>query len=167
MSVTDLPSGLSADHAWLARQAKDVSDTLLTIARGHGPHADGHAGAAARITRSRLFVRRLQMDARIGVYDHEKERVQPVIVDLEFGLRSEKACHSDRLGDSVDYSAVVARLRALAQERHHELVESLAEAMAAMLQREFGVPWLTLSLAKPTPFPGAEVGITLERGQRA
>lgn len=166
MSVTELTVALSAEDARLARHAKDLSDTLLTIAAGHSPHAEGQALPVARPSRSRLFVRRLAIDARIGVYDHEKDRVQRVIVDLEFGLRSEKACHTDRLSDATDYAAVVARLRDLASERHHELVESLADAMATMLQREFAVPWLTLSLAKVAPFPGAEVGIVIERGQR-
>ena len=43
----------------------------------------------------------------------------------------------------------------------------LAQAMALLVQREFGVPWLRLTLTKLAPFPGAEVGIVLERGRRA
>ena len=117
-------------------------------------------------TRSSLFVRRLRMEARIGVYDWEKAEPQPLLIDLEFDLASMLACHTDRLGDTVDYAEVVARLRELAVARHFELVEALAEAMALLLQREFGVPWLRLTLTKLAPFPGAEVGIVLERGRR-
>jgi hypothetical protein len=38
--------------------------------------------------------------------------------------------------------------------------------MAMVLQSEFGVPWLVLRLSKLAPFPGAEVGIVVERGRR-
>jgi dihydroneopterin aldolase len=129
--------------------------------------ADVAAHPGARQTRSRIFIRRLQIDARIGVYDWEKAALQPVVIDLEFGLASELACHTDRLGDAIDYSAVVERLRQVATTRHYELVEAMAETMAMTVHQEFGVPWLNLTLSKLAPFPGAEVGIVVERGQRS
>jgi hypothetical protein len=43
----------------------------------------------------------------------------------------------------------------------------MAETMAMTVQQEFGVPWLNLTLSKLAPFPGAEVGIVVERGQRS
>lgn len=42
----------------------------------------------------------------------------------------------------------------------------MAEAMASAIQKEFAVPWLLLRLSKLAPFPGAEVGVLVERGQR-
>lgn len=158
-------------HAADYRPARDTTtngeDRLMTIAAGHAPRGEVIAHPVARPTRSRLFVRRMQFDARIGVYDWEKDRPQPVQIDLEFGLPSELACRTDRLADAIDYAEVVARLRELANARHYELVEALAESMALVLQSEFGVPWLVLTLSKLAPFPGAEVGIVIERGQRA
>ena len=142
-------------HAW------------LTLAAGHAPRGELLTHPAPQPTRSSLFVRRLRMDARIGVYDWEKTEPQPLLIDLEFDTASLLACHTDRLGDTVDYAEVVARLRELSMTRHFELVEALAEAIALLVQREFGVPWLRLTLTKLAPFPGAEVGIVLERGRRA
>ncbi len=121
---------------------------------------------AAAPVRSRIFLRGLRFDACVGVYDWEKARPQPVAIDLEFGLPSELPCHTDRLGDAIDYARIVDRLAELARTRHYDLVEAMAEAMALALQREFGVPWLVLGLAKLAPFPGAEVGIVIERGRR-
>ena len=142
-------------HAW------------LTLAAGHAPRGEVLAHPSPQPVRSSLFVRRLRMDARIGVYDWEKAAPQPLLIDLEFDLASLLACHTDRLGDTVDYAEVVARLRELAVERHYDLVEALAEAMALAVQGEFGVPWLRLTLTKLAPIPGAEVGIVLGRGGRA
>ena len=114
-----------------------------------------------------IFIHDLRLEARIGVYDWEKAEPQPLLIDLEFETASLLACRTDQIGDTVDYAEVVARLRELSMARHFDLVEALAEAMALLVQREFDVPWLRLTLTKLAPFPGAEVGIVLERGLRA
>ena len=47
------------------------------------------------------------------------------------------------------------------------LLESLAERIAELLQQEFKVPWLRLTLSKPGAVTGArEVGLIIERGAR-
>lgn len=114
---------------------------------------------------SRIFVRKLPLQARIGVYEWEKAAPQPIVVDVECALPDTVASHTDCIGDTVDYGVIVERLRSLALERHCDLVEALAERMAEMIQFEFGVPWLMLTLTKTAPIPGAEVGITIERGE--
>jgi dihydroneopterin aldolase len=147
------------------------TDYLSIIAAGHtprvAPQPGGIAETAVGQVRSQIFVRRLQLAARIGVHDWEKLDLQPIVVDLEFALPSELACHTDNLADAVDYAEVVATLKHLATVRHYELVEAMAETMASAILRKFGVPWLLLRLSKLAPFPGAEVGIVIERGRRA
>jgi dihydroneopterin aldolase len=148
-----------------------AGDYLSIIAAGHAPRVVAQPGAAAgmatAVARSRIFVRHLQLAARIGVHDWEKLDLQPVVIDLEFAMTSERACHTDKLEDAVDYAEVVATLKRLATLRHYELVEAMAETMARTLQRDFGVPWLQLRLTKLAPFPGAEVGVVVERGRWA
>jgi dihydroneopterin aldolase len=44
------------------------------------------------------------------------------------------------------------------------LVETLAEALAELLVKEFAVSWLRLSVAKPGAIEGSkEVGVAIER----
>lgn len=116
--------------------------------------------------RNRIFVRNLQLQARIGVYAWEKTSPQPLVLDIECALPSSMACYTDRLENTVDYGAMVERLRVLALERHCDLVEAMAESMANIIRFEFGVPWLRLTLTKTAPIPGVEVGITIERGDQ-
>lgn len=146
-----------------------ASETLRLIGVGHAPQALPRSREIAEPLpsprRNRIFVRRLQMAARIGVYEWEKLDMQPIVIDLEFDLPSELPCHSDKVADAIDYAEVVAALRHLATARHYELVEAMAEAMAGCVQRDFGVPWVKLTLSKLAPFPGAEVGIVVERGR--
>ncbi|WP_290874303.1 dihydroneopterin aldolase [Aquabacterium sp.] len=111
----------------------------------------------------RIVIRRLPMEARIGVYDWEQTAPQPVLVDLEFTLPEGPAAQTDALADTIDYAAVVARLKALALEQPRQLVEAMAHGMADALIAEFKLSWLRLGLTKLAPFPGAEVGIVIER----
>jgi dihydroneopterin aldolase len=116
---------------------------------------------------NRIVLRRIAMDARIGVYAWEKAAPQPIVLDLEFDLPHADACFSDDLEDTVDYAAVVERLRALALTRPHRLVEAMAQSMCELLLHEFRLPRVRLTLMKLAPFPGAEVGIVVERERLA
>lgn len=89
---------------------------------------------------------------------------QPIIVDLECGLPSNRACVTDRLEHTVDYGVVMNRLRSIVSSYRCELVEAMANHIAMVIQSEFSVPWTTVSIAKVAPFPGVEVGVTLMRG---
>ena len=112
---------------------------------------------------NRIVLRRIAMEARIGVYAWEKAAPQPIVLDLEFDLPHDDACFSDDLEDTVDYAAVVERLRTLALTRPHRLVEAMAQSLCNVLLHEFHLPRVRLTLMKLAPFPGAEVGIVVER----
>jgi dihydroneopterin aldolase len=111
----------------------------------------------------RVVIRRLALQACLGVHDWEQATPQPVIVDLEFGVPDIRACRSDDLADTVDYTQVVQCLRTIALEEPHRLAEAMADTMAGRLMAGFRLPWLVLGLTKLAPFPGSEVGVVIER----
>jgi len=46
------------------------------------------------------------------------------------------------------------------------LIETMAEKVVELIQREFGVSWVRLRLHKPDALPGStNVGVVIERGQ--
>ncbi|MFM2347708.1 MAG: hypothetical protein RL654_2461 [Pseudomonadota bacterium] len=114
-------------------------------------------------TINRIVLQRLAMPARIGVHDWETAAPQPITVDLEFDLPDERASLSDLLADTINYAEVVDRLRTLAMAQPHQLVEALARSMCDLLLQDFGLTRVRLTLMKLAPFPGAEVGIVMER----
>lgn len=114
-----------------------------------------------------LFIRELKVETIIGVFDWEKRNRQTLIIDVEMAVDIRKATESDDLQDTVDYKAVADRLMDYMENNHFNLVESLAEGMAALLQNEFGVRWLRLRIAKPGPLKNArDVGVIIERGEK-
>ena len=114
-----------------------------------------------------IFIRDLRIETRIGVYAWEQHLTQPLLLDIEFELPSAKPFGSDQLADAVDYAAVVQRVKALAADHPHHLLERFTEAVAEVVRSDFGVPWVKVSVAKLAPVPGvAQIGVRVERGSR-
>lgn len=114
-----------------------------------------------------IFINELRLELLVGVYDWERQVPQKVQLDLEIGLPGSVAGSSDRLADTIDYAAVVARLEQDLAGNHFGLLEKLAEHVAGVVMREFGAPWVKVSVAKLAPLrPVKKLGITIERGTR-
>lgn len=114
-----------------------------------------------------LFIRELKVETIIGVFDWEKNNRQTLIIDVDMAVDIRKAVETDNLQDTVDYKAVADRLTDYMENNHFNLVESLAEGLATVLQTEFGIRWLRLRIAKPGPLDNArDVGVLIERGEK-
>ncbi len=114
-----------------------------------------------------IFLRDLEMDATIGVYEWEKRIRQKVCINLEMATDITPAATSHSIDDTLDYKAVAKRIVQFVEASHYELIESLIEKVAAMLIQEFDIPWLRITISKPRAVRGArDVGITIERGKR-
>ncbi len=113
-----------------------------------------------------IFIRELRHQTLVGVYPWEREATQAVELDIDFDLPGRHAADSHDLADTIDYSQVVARVKTILDDHDAQLIEALAELIAAVLLREFGMPRLRLSLAKLNLLPGVKkLGITIERRQ--
>ena len=111
-----------------------------------------------------IFLRRLEVDAIIGIWDWERRVKQTVRIDLEMGADARVAAATDSLDGSLDYRAVAKRLLGFVGASEYRLVETLAESVARIVVTEFSVPWVKVSIAKPGAIRGAQdVGITIER----
>jgi len=114
-----------------------------------------------------VFIEDLRIETVIGIYDWERKIKQIVALDLEMAFDNRKPAASDRIEDTLDYKAVSKRLITFVESSHFELVETLAERCAEIVQHEFGVAWLSLKLSKPGAVTGSKaVGVRIERGTR-
>jgi 7,8-dihydroneopterin aldolase/epimerase/oxygenase len=77
--------------------------------------------------RATVFVRRLTLDAQIGVHLHEHGRSQPLVVDIEVDIDSPA---DDDLAQTLDYTRLADRARELAAQGHLKLAEAFAERLA-------------------------------------
>ncbi len=114
-----------------------------------------------------VYIRGLRAQAVIGVYDWERDIRQPLVLDLEMASDTTRAAASDALAHALDYAAISQRVLALVEASEYQLLETLAEAVAGMVRREFGVSWLRLRIGKPGAVAEAEdVGVVIEAGER-
>lgn len=114
-----------------------------------------------------VYIRELEIEAIIGIYDWERESKQTVSIDLEMGCDNTKAAASEDIADALDYKAVAKRLISFVEGSEFLLVETLAEKIAAIVLEEFSVPWLRLRLGKPGAVTGSkDVGVIIERGAK-
>ncbi|ABM17761.1 MULTISPECIES: dihydroneopterin aldolase [Marinobacter] len=115
-----------------------------------------------------VLIEGLAVETVIGVYDWEREVTQRLLVDLELAWDNSVPGASDDVADALDYAAVSERVSQCLKTLQPELLERAAEEVARLLQSEFGVRWLRLTLSKPGAVPAARsVGVRIERGARA
>ena len=114
-----------------------------------------------------VFIRELRADAIIGVYDWERSIRQTLVLDLEMAWDNRPAAAGDAIDSALDYATVSSRVIEHIELSSHQLLETLAEELAALVLAEFGVPWLRLRLCKPGAVQQArDVGVLIERGVR-
>ena len=114
-----------------------------------------------------IYITDLRIEAVIGVYAWERQLKQVVIFDLELGTDIRKAALTDSVADTLNYKDVAKRVMAFVTESRYQLVESLAEAVAELIIKEFEIPWLRLRLNKQGAVRGVrDVGVIIERGRR-
>lgn len=113
----------------------------------------------------KVFIKGLQADTVIGVYDWEREIRQKLLLDIELATDIQPAAKTDDLALTLDYAAISARVIAYIHAAEFQLIETLAEKIAQLLMTEFSIPWLKLTLYKPGAVSEAEtVGVMIERG---
>ena len=114
-----------------------------------------------------IFLREMKVDTVIGIWDWERKIRQTVVIDLEMATDIRKAAASDRVDDTLNYKLVAKRLQQFVAESEFQLVETLAENIAAIVNDEFGVPWVRVRVNKPGAIRGArDVCVMIERGER-
>ena len=111
-----------------------------------------------------IFLSEVKVETKLGVPDWERLKPQTIILDIEIAMPHSNSCQTDEIEDTIDYGAVVARIRQTLSERSFKLVEALAEHLCQIILNEFGAPWVKIKVAKPGILPGLKaLGVVIER----
>ncbi len=111
-----------------------------------------------------IFIQQLKLPARIGVYEHEKQATQDIVLDIQLDIDIRPAALSDQLADTLDYAQLTQQLAQRCVTTHTELVEKLAEDLAHICLNDTRVRSVTLKLGKPHAIPAANsVGVQIRR----
>lgn len=111
-----------------------------------------------------IFLRELRVETVIGIWDWERKIRQTVSIDLNMGANIRKAASSDSIDDTLNYKLVAKRVQQFVKDSEFQLVETLAEKIAAIVLDEFGLPWIEVRVSKPGAIRGArDVGVSIRR----
>lgn len=114
-----------------------------------------------------VFVRGLELMARLGIHPHEKAAPQRIVVGVELVVRDDSAPAAvgpDDFRRVVDYARLVETARATVAAGHVLLVETLAERLALAALADPRVERARVTVEKPDAFPDvATVGVVVER----
>lgn len=118
------------------------------------------ASAAARLRH--VFVRDLDLQALIGIYDQEKVKPQRIVVNIDLSVQ--EGSGDDDIGHVVSYEIIVKKVEAIIAEGHTNLVETLCEKIAASCLKDQRVMAARVRVEKPDIIPNARsVGVEIER----
>lgn len=113
-----------------------------------------------------IFIAELIVKTKLGVPTWERLVAQRIILDIEIGYDLTAACYSDAIADTIDYGAVVMRLREALSESSFQLVEALAEYVCQLILKEFGALSVKIKVAKPGILTGLKsLGVIIERAK--
>ncbi len=117
--------------------------------------------------RRKVFVRGLVLDAFIGAYEFEQGAAQPLRIDLEVDVIEPSNPVADRLEDVVCYNKLTQGIKAIIDEGHIKLVETLAERVADLALSHPMVIGVSVRIEKPNAIDEASAaGIEIERRKR-
>ncbi len=113
----------------------------------------------------RIFITALTTEAIIGIYDWEREVKQRLDVDLEMWADLSAAAKSDAIEDTLNYKSVAKRVLGFVESSRYRLVEALAGEIARIVQEEFGIRRVRVTVHKPGAIRHSrDVGVVIERG---
>ena len=112
-----------------------------------------------------VYIRELEVETIIGIFDWEREVKQIVSLDLDMAHDIAKAGETDDIEYALNYKSISKRLIAFIEKSEYFLIEALAEAVTSIVINEFSVPWVRLRISKPGALRGSkDVGVIIERG---
>ncbi|MBE1237344.1 dihydroneopterin aldolase [Phaeovibrio sulfidiphilus] len=111
-----------------------------------------------------VFVRDLVVSARVGVYDHERANPQRVRINLDLSVREATGPLDDCLDNVLCYEQIIVKVRSIAHDGHVNLVETMAERIAAICLQDRRVASVRVRVEKLDVFAdAASVGVEIER----
>lgn len=109
-----------------------------------------------------ITIKKLKIDCIIGVYEHEKNTPQEILINLKCNFDGSQAAQNDALSNTVDYDNIVKIISQICQKENYNLLEKLSQIILEEIMSSF--PQITateIEIIKPQAISAAKyVSIT-------
>jgi FolB domain-containing protein len=115
----------------------------------------------------RVGFENLRISCVIGTLNEEREKEQDILVDIKAEVRLDACLLTDRVKDTLDYTALAALCIRLARENKYHLLESLAGAIIKSAFELFEIRWVLVKIKKAAAISDANWAfVEMEKHQR-
>jgi FolB domain-containing protein len=111
-----------------------------------------------------ICIRDLIVYGILGVHDWERQNPRRIVINLTIYTDLQKAGHTDDIGDTVDYSEVAKKVKALVEKAERYTIEALAEDIAALCLEIPKINSVRVNVEKPGAIQHSRaIGVEIER----
>ena len=96
----------------------------------------------------KIHIEQLDVSARIGVPEQERAAPQRLTVSISFWPFQQTRDLADNIHQAVNYSAVAEETKSFVRDQSVNLIETLADLLAAHLLKTFPIQKVTVELRK-------------------
>ena len=95
-----------------------------------------------------IHIEQLEVSARIGVPEQERATPQRLSVSISFWPYQQTRDLADKIGETVNYSAVTDETKNFVRDQSVSLIETLAHRLAGHLLKTFAIQKVTVEVRK-------------------
>lgn len=105
----------------------------------------------------RIFIRNFRLDMMIGIYPHEQQRLQNVVVNIEFWVPLAHCTpREDRIEEVVNHDFVRLGIQDIVSRGHINLQETLCDAIVTMCLKHPAIVAVRVATEKREVYPDCE-----------
>lgn len=113
-----------------------------------------------------IAIHDLKIKTQIGIHKWEKQIQQTLVFDI--AMQVDLSQPITQLSESIDYTSISQAVISLMRENAFELIETVAQQVAALLLKSFKLSQVNITVKKPHAIDGASgVSVSLVRVQGA
>ena len=113
-----------------------------------------------------IFLNDFTLQANVGVYKHEKEKTQPIKINVIAKVKNPKRINDNNLQSVVCYNQISKKIKKIIKSGHTILLEKLAEKIIQECFKNKRIETMKIRLEKPEAIEGAVgAGIEVKRSR--
>jgi len=101
------------------------------------------------MTNDKIYIRDLTLRCIIGIYPHERNEKQDVIINIVLEGDLSKAGRTDKISDTINYKTLKKKILKMVETSRFNLIEKLADEVAKICLKDKLVTKATVTVDKP------------------
>ena len=95
-----------------------------------------------------IHIEQLEVSSVIGVSEHERKAPQRLIINISFWPRRQTRDMADKVDQTINYAVVAEETQRFVHDQTVNLIETLADQLAAHLLKKYPIQKVTLEIRK-------------------